>query len=249
MNKTKIYKLLSVLFAVFLWQIASVLVGADFLLASPFAVIKKLCELAVERKFFSTVLFSFLRISGGFLAAFLLGILLAVAASKFKIIEYFLWPFVTVAKSVPVASFIILCLIWLDFNVLTVFIAFLIVFPVVYSNVFEGIKSADKMLCEMSDFYNVPFRRRLRFIYMPSIKPFLLSASKVGIGMAWKAGVAAEVIGIVGGSVGGRLYDAKIYLQNAELLAWTLLIILISALSEKVFLLLVKKIFEVNERL
>jgi len=119
----------------------------------------------------------------------------------------------------------------------------LIAFPVIYSNVLQGIKSTDKGLIELSDLYNVPFNRRLLYIYIPTIKPFLLSSCNVAIGMAWKAGVAAEVIGVIKGSIGGKLYDAKIYFQNADLLAWTVVIILISVLSEKIFLKILKFFF------
>lgn len=249
MNKKLLYKFLSVLFALILWQLVAIIVNADFLLASPVSVIKRLSELVFSNSFLSTVLFSFLRISGGFLSAFLIGIVFAVISGRFKLFEYLLWPFVVTVKSVPIASFIILCLIWLSFGQLTVFIAFLIVFPVVYSNVLQGIKSASKNLVEVANLYNIPFKRRLIYIYIPSIKPFLVSASNVGIGMAWKAGVAAEVIGVIDGSIGGKLYDAKIYLLNSDLLAWTVVIIALSVISEKIFSMLLKIIFERIEKI
>ena len=249
MNKKVLYKSLSVVFALLVWQIAAIIVNADFLLASPLSVFKRLCELVFSNSVLSTVLFSFLRISGGFLCAFFVGIVFAVISGRFKLFEYLLWPFVVTVKSVPIASFIILCLIWLSFGQLTVFIAFLIVFPVVYSNVLQGIKSTSKNLVEVADLYNVPFKRRLIYIYIPSIKPFLISASSVGIGMAWKAGVAAEVIGVIKGSIGGKLYDAKIYLLNSDLLAWTVVIIELSVISEKLFSMLLKIIFERIEKI
>ena len=248
-NKKVLFKSLSVVFALLIWQIVSLIINADFLLASPVSVFKRLCELVFSNNFLSTVLFSFLRISGGFLCAFVVGIVFAVVSGRFGFFEYLLWPFVVTVKSVPIASFIILCLIWLSFGQLTVFIAFLIVFPVVYSNVLQGIKSTSKNLVEVADLYNVPFKRRLIYIYIPSIKPFLISASSVGIGMAWKAGVAAEVIGVIKGSIGGKLYDAKIYLLNSDLLAWTVVIIALSVISEKLFSMLLKIIFERIEKI
>ena len=67
--------------------------------------------------------------------------------------------------------------------------------------------------------------------------------------MAWKAGVAAEVIGVIDGSIGGKLYDAKIYLLNSDLLAWTVVIIALSVVSEKIFSMLLKAIFERIEKI
>ncbi len=244
MKNKYLYRTLAVLFALFLWQIAAWCVNADYLLASPLQVIARCGTLLVQSDFFTTLLFSFLRISGGFLLAFICGILCAVAAARFRAVEYLLWPFVVAVKSVPIASFIILFLLWLNFNQLTVFIAALIAFPVLYSNILHGIQNADHRLTEVADLYHIPFSRRLIYIYLPAIKSHLLSACNVGIGMAWKAGVAAEVIGIIKGSIGGKLYDAKIYFQNADLLAWTLIIIAVSVLSEKVFLCAIRLLYK-----
>ena len=248
-NKTVFYKGLAVLFALAVWQAVAMLVHSAMLLASPVQVTQRLFTLIIEPDFFATVLYSFGRIVLGFLAAVLLGILAAVAAGRFRAVEYLLWPFVLTVKSVPVASFIILFLIWLTFGQLTVFISFLIAFPLIYSNVLQGIKSTDGKLKELADLYRVPWGRRLIYLYIPAVKPFLLSACTVGAGMAWKAGVAAEVIGIVTGSIGEKLYDAKIYFQNADLLAWTIVIVLLSVLTEKLFLFLLKRFFTGVERI
>ena len=195
------------------------------------------------------MLFSLLRITCGFLIALALGILLAILAGRFPVVETLLWPYVVTIKSVPVASFIILCLIWFSFNQLTIFIAFLIAFPVIYSNVLQGIKSADRNLLEMADLYKASWGRKFLYIYVPNIKPYLISACSVAVGMSWKAGVAAEVIGVVNGSIGEKLYNSKIYFQNADLLAWTIIIILLSVLIEKISVFILKKIYEGVEKL
>lgn len=249
MNKKVVYKSISVLVLIALWEVLSIIVGADFLLASPFQVLKRLGTLIREPEFLKTVFFSFVRIGSGFLIAFASGLLLAICASKIHVVEYFLWPYVNAIKTVPVASFIILSLIWFDYEMLTVFIAFLIAFPVIYSNVLQGMKNADPQLLEVSQLYHVPFGRRMKYVFLPSVKPFLISSCNVAVGMAWKAGVAAEVIGIVKGSIGEKLYESKIYFQNADLLAWTIVIIVVSILSEKLFVLLVKAVFRRVERI
>ena len=249
MKRSLIHKSGAVLLALALWQGISMLVNMDILLASPLKVIKRLATIWTEKGFVSTVLFSLMRITCGFLIALALGIILAVLAGRFSIVETLLWPYVVTIKSVPVASFIILCLIWFSFNQLTVFIAFLIAFPVIYSNVLQGIKSADPNMLEMARLYDVSWGRRLLYIYVPNIKPYLISACSVAVGMAWKAGVAAEVIGVVNGSIGEKLYNTKIYFQNADLLAWTVIIILLSVVIEKLFVFILKKIYEGVEKL
>ncbi len=248
-NKKTFFKTLSVVLAILLWQVLALTVNSEILVPSPFRVIKRLFSLLFEKDFLSTVIFSWSHITLGFLFAFLLGIFLAVLCSKVKMFEYLLWPYVVTIKSVPVASFIIICLIWLSFNQLTVFIAFLIAFPVIYTNVLSGIKNSDKDLKEVAKLYRVPWSKKLIYIYLPSIKPFLISSTGLSVGMAWKAGVAAEVIGVVTGSIGGKMYNAKLLLENVDLLAWTVLIILLSALTEKLFVFALKLFFKKVEKI
>ena len=229
--------------ALVLWQIVSMIVGMDMLLVSPLKVLARLCTIWREKDFLSTVLFSMCRIFGGFLLAFLAGIGLALLAGRFRTVEVLLWPYVVTIKSVPIASFIILCLIWFSYSQMTVFIAFLIAFPVIYSNVLQGIRSTDPQLVEMAKVYKVRGFRKLFYIHLPGVMPFLMSACGVAIGMSWKAGVAAEVIGVINGSIGQKLYDAKIYFQNVDLLSWTLIIILLSVAGEKLFVRLLRSLY------
>ena len=248
-DKTKLWKAASVVLALVLWQIAASAVGTEMLLASPVKVIARLATIWREDGFFPTVLFSLLRISAGFLLAFVLGTVFGIAAGRFRVLEYLLWPYVVTVKTVPIASFIILCLIWLNYNELTILIAFLIAFPAIYSNVLQGIRSTDAKKKELASLYRIPWTRQLLYIYLPAVKPYLISASAVAIGMAWKAGVAAEVIGIIDGSIGEMLYQAKVYFQNADLLCWTVVIILASVITEKLFVLLLKAAFKGVEKL
>ena len=231
------------LLALVVWQGVSMLVGMDMLLASPVKVMERLGTIWREKDFLSTVLFSMGRIFGGFLLAFVTGIGLALLAGRFRTVEILLWPYVVTIKSVPIASFIILCLIWFSYTQMTVFIAFLIAFPVIYTNVLHGIRSTDPQLLEMAALYRVRGIRKLFYVEMPGIMPFLTSACSVAIGMAWKAGVAAEVIGVINGSIGQKLYDAKIYFQNADLLSWTLIIILLSVAGEKAFVWMIRFLY------
>ena len=135
-------------------------------------------------------------------------------------------------KSVPVASFVILALIWAGSANLSVLVAFLVVLPVIYVNTVAGLKSTDRKLLEMAKVFFMTPWRRIRYIYIPALVPYLKSGCQIALGMSWKSGVAAEVIGVPDHSVGEKLYMAKIYLNTADVLAWTFVIILVSALFE-----------------
>ena len=181
---------MAVFFWITIWQFASMYLGQEILLASPVSVVRKLFELSFTGNFWQSVGFSFVRIVTGFLLAMFLGIFLAVLAYWSKTVEILIAPVIAVVKSTPVASFIILCLIWIPSRNLSVFISFLMVLP------------------------------------------YFLSACRLSLGMCWKAGVAAEVIGVPSGSIGEKLYNAKIYLNTPDLFAWTIVIIVISFVFE-----------------
>ena len=233
---------LAVCFWLAVWQLAGALVGSDLLLVSPFTVLKTLVRLVPTGAFWHTVAFSALRIIGGFLLALAAGVLLAAAAARLRFAEVLLQPLMLTVRSVPVASVIILALLWLHgTGGLAVFISFLMVLPVVYANTLAGIRQADAKLLEMARVFRVPPHRRVRYVYLPAVLPPFTAACEVGLGLCWKSGVAAEVIGITTGSIGEQLYNAKVYFDTAGLFAWTLVIVLLSLAFEKVFLHLLQR--------
>ena len=210
--------------------------NGHLLLASPLSAGLRLAELACTAAFWRAVGGSVLHIFGGFLIGCALAAALAALSERWGVLRALLAPLVAAVKAVPVVSFIILALVWLDSGSLPLFISALMVFPPVYLNVLAGIAAADKGLLEMARVFRVPLRRRLTGIYLPAVLPFFRSAVSLALGLCWKAGAAAEVIGLSAGSIGERLYTAKVYFQTPDLFAWTAVIVAVSALFERLFL-------------
>ena len=233
--------------ALCVWQAGAMALGNELLLVTPAAVARRLCELIATADFWATLGFTFSRISLGFLLALALAAVLAALAAAVPLLETLLRPYVAAIQSVPVASFIVIAFLWLSAQRLSTFIAFLMVFPVLYTNLLQGIRAADRDLLEMADVFRLSPARRVRCIYLPALRGPLFAACRVALGLCWKAGVAAEVIGVVARSVGGKLYDAKAYLEIADLFAWTAVIVAVSALFERVFLFLLGRIFDALE--
>ena len=172
-------RILAVLFWIAIWQFASMYLKQEILLASPVSVVRKLFELIFSGNFWQSVGFSFVRIVTGFLLAVLLGIFLAVWAYWSKTVEILTAPVIAVVKSTPVASFIILCLIWIPSKNLSVFISFLMVLPVIYTNILEGIRQTDRKILEMAKVFRVNLRRQIRYIYVSQVLPYFLSACRI----------------------------------------------------------------------
>ncbi len=240
-SHNRIRKLMILLFWITVWHIAALLIHNNIVFVGPLDVIHSLSQLIITAGFWISIAYSFFRILLGFCGAFFCGILAGSLAYRFSLLKEFLDPLVLMIKSVPIASFIILALIWIGSENLSILISFLVVFPVLYVNTIAGLESTDKDLLEMAAVFSIRTGGRIRCIYLPSLSPYLVSGCQVALGMSWKSGIAAEVIGVPAHSIGENLYLSKIYLGTADLFAWTIVIIVISSLFEKLFLMLLKK--------
>ena len=248
-KKKKSVRLWAVVFWLLVWQGTSMALTALYphgalLLASPLSALARLGELAVTAAFWQTALTSTVHILGGFLLACVLAVVLAALAARYRRAEELLAPLVSVVKAVPVASFIILVLLWFSGKNLSVIISMLMVFPVIYMNVLEGIRSADEKLLEMAQVFRLSVGKKLLYIYLPAVAPFFVSACSVSLGLCWKSGIAAEVIGTPDGSIGAVFYQAKIFLQTSELLAWTVVVVAVSVAFEKLFMFLLRLVLK-----
>lgn len=213
------------------WQLASMALGSTLLLPGPLDVCARLAVLVPTAAFWQRVCFSLARIAVGFALGALAGVLGAFAAARWRRAGELLAPFMALAQSVPVASITVLALIWLRAANLAVLVVLLVVLPLVYENVLNGLRATDRALDDMAALFALPAMRRMRFLVLPQLYPYLSAALTTALGMAWKAGVAAEVIGIPAGSLGEAIYDAKIYFDTAGLFAVTLAVVLASALT------------------
>lgn len=230
-----------ILFWLCVWQSAAAMTHNRILLVGPVQAGAAFLENLVRPDFYKIVLFSFARIGAGFLLALFAGVLLGALSYRCRVSEMFLSPLITTLKAIPVASFVVLLLIWFGSGRLSFFISFLIVFPNIYVSTMAGLKNTDRKLLEMAQVFGMTGRNRLFYLYRPALMPYLVSSLEVSLGMSWKSGVAAEVIGIPAFSLGERLYMSKIYLDTAGLFAWTFLIIVLSFLFEKAVLYIVEK--------
>ena len=248
MKKTGL-RLWAAAFWLLVWQGGSMALAAAYphgrlLLASPLDALARLLELLPTAAFWGTVGGSALRILGGFLLSCAAAVVCAALAARFRRVRELLAPLVAAVKAVPVVSFIILALVWLRGSQLSLVIAALMVFPAVYGSVLTGILETDRQLLEMARVFRVPLGRRLRAIYLPAVLPYFRAAVSVALGLCWKAGAAAEVIGVSAGTIGERLYTAKVYFQTPDLFAWTAVIVAVSVLFERLFLRLVDRAAE-----
>ncbi|MCL2632360.1 MAG: ATP-binding cassette domain-containing protein [Coriobacteriia bacterium] len=221
---------------ILLWQLLAMLINNDILLASPLQTALTLCRGLVSPTFWSTINYSMLRILLGFVIALGAGLLAGAAAWRWPLLADLLNPAVTFIKSVPIVCFIVMLLIWFGSGWVAMVAVVLVAYPAIYFSVLEGLNQRDLQLNEMLEVFHVTGWRKLAAYYWPSILPFLQAACKTAVGMSWKSGVAAELIGLPMGSIGERIYRAKILLNSADVFAWTIVVVAISVVAELIFL-------------
>ena len=235
------YGAAAVVFWLAVWQLAAAAIGQEVFLVSPLQAAGTLVQLLPQPDFWQRVGFSAGHILLGFLLGAVCSVACSVAAERWVWVDALLSPVMQLVKATPVASFIILALVWVSGKSLSILISFLMVLPVLYGAVRTGIESADPQLLEMARVFRLPLARRVKAIWLPAVLPAFRQGCSVALGICWKSGVAAEVIGLPDGSIGDALYRAKITLSTGELFAWTFVIILLSAAFEKLFLALLDK--------
>lgn len=240
----RISSLIAVLFWIALWQLASMAVGKELILPGPLSVLKSLWYLVRQGSFWTSILMTLLRIMLGYVAGVVLGCLLALACCTSDVLNSLFSPIIRMVRATPVASFIILAMLWMSKGGVPVLMSALIVAPVVWGNLIESYSSRDRDLDEMATAYRLTRWKRFRHVIVPNLLPSLKAACLTGLGFAWKSGIAAEVLSQPKLAIGSNIYYSKVYLETPELFAWTASVIALSFALE----ILVKKLIARRNR-
>ena len=227
-TRTNLKGLPALLFWLLVWQALARLVGLELLLPGPLTVFRRLGELAVTAEFWQSALLSLGRVALGLVWGILWGVVLAALSCAFSWADALLSPAVGVVRATPVASFILLVLLWSQRGQVPVIIAALMVLPIVYGNVTRGIRETDPKLLELARVYRFSRWKTIRLVVLPGVRPYFFSAVTTALGLAWKSGVAAEALCQPKLAIGSEIYYTKLNFETADLFAWTLVVILLS---------------------
>ena len=234
--KANLFKILkAALVAAFwvgIWFAVSLYVNREILVPSPVKTLETLAALAATEKFRTAIVRSLFRILAGFLLALVFGCLGAVLSYRFRFFEGLFAPLLGLVRAIPVASFIILALVWIKTDTLPIFISFFMVLPIIWDNMLHGMRGVDKAALEAAAVDGAGKWGQIFFIVLPNLAPAFLSSAVTGLGFAWKSGIAAEVICRPPESLGNMLASAKNYLESAEVFAITATIIVLSLIFE-----------------
>lgn len=234
-------KLIILIFWVLIWELCSLFINEPMLLPSPIEVLKVLILLIGKPYFWKSIFSSVFRVISGLILSIGIGVLAGVFSGINKFIEELLEPLIICIKSTPIMSIIILALVWFKSSYVSIFTTILICFPIIYTNVLQGIKSIDIQLVQMANVYKVKTKYIIKDIYLPSISPYVISGILMCLGLGWKVSVTSEVLSTPKYSIGLNLLNTKSTLETAELFAWTIVVVLLSFIFEFIFKIYIKK--------
>lgn len=242
MKRKIIYTIIAIFIWCLIWHIAAIIIDNDIFLPSPADTLLSLADLIRTPDFFRSILVTLKGIALGFLIGFALAVILAVVASFNPLVESIISLPIKIIKCVPVASIVILALLWFSSARLSIFISAIMVLPVIYTNLLTAIEGTDLNMLEMARVFKLTPYKKFLYIYLPSVIPQLTAGVSIAAGLAWKSGIAAEIIGLIKGSIGNSLYISKMYLETGKMFAWTATIIIISVIFEKLLVCIVRLI-------
>ncbi len=220
------------MFWLIVWHIGSRIVNNNFMLPGIEKTFDALIVLLKQKSLYKAVFFSFFRVVTGLALGCVFGVLLAILCDRISFVNDIFSPMITIVRSTPVASFIVILWVLMSGDKLSIFIGFIMVLPIIWQSTIDAILSVDKSLLEVAKIFEFSTLKKIRLLVFPTVKKFLFPAIITSSGLAWKAEIAAEIIAYTKNSIGQGINDAKYNMDTATVFAWTLIIIFFSIILE-----------------
>ena len=233
-------KLLIILFWIFVWEILSLIIAQEIYLPSPHAAFSALMNLLISKDTYITIYYSTYRTLAGFFLSCIFGMFLGIISGIHKPVYNLLNPLIIIIRTIPVMSIIIIAIMWFKDTNVPIFVAFLMCFPIIWTNTVSGILSTDVKLLQMCEVYKIKKSRIISSVYFYSSLTYIKAGMISALGIGWKVTSAAEVLSLPKYSIGRFLYDSKVYLEIPGLFAWTIIIIALSFTFEALLKILFK---------
>jgi NitT/TauT family transport system permease protein len=216
-----------------LWEMLTLAIHSKLIMAGPVETAAAFVRLVTKIDFYKCMGYSACRVLFGFLIALFGALLLAAASYKYPVLGSFFAPMLLLMRSIPVASFVIIALLWMGSKNLSVLIVVFVALPVLYSQIMSGFQNVEKKYMELAEVFEFTLWTKICAIYVPAMGEGFTASCRLAVGMSFKAGIAAEVIAGSRGSIGEQLYLAKLYFSTGELFAWTVVIVGLSFICEQ----------------
>ncbi len=234
--------LIALAFWILLWEVFARFLNLGLVLPTVGETFSALGSMIITAGFWLTVASSFLRIFAGFIIGVVLGIALALATQYIPFADALISPIMTVIRSTPVASFIMVLWVVIGSDTTPIAIAVLMIMPIIWQNLKDGFSSIDDKLSEVCLVFEVTGAKKMKLLVLPTLAKYFIPGVITSVGLAWKSGIAAEIIAYTANSIGKEIYLAKSYFESAEMFAWTIVVIAVSLALESIVTLLGRRL-------
>ncbi|MEI0699786.1 ABC transporter permease subunit [Brachyspira intermedia] len=231
-NKKLIYLILGVIIFISLWYFTALKINSEIVFPNIPNILKKFAEIISEKSFYKDLSSSLIRVLITFALSFLLAFIIGISAGIFSPIRYILIPIINFIRTIPTIPLILVAIIWFDNNTVPIFVSMLVIFPIMYDSITNGIINVDKKLIEMSMSYNVSLKTQIINLYIPYIKPYIFTGISQSMGITWKSILAAEILALPAFGIGTKLYESHLYLDSVSLFAYCLIAIIFNGIFE-----------------
>ncbi|MEI0447005.1 ABC transporter permease subunit [Brachyspira intermedia] len=231
-NKKLIYVILGVIIFISLWYFTALKVNSEIVFPNIPNILKKFAEIISEQSFYKDLSSSLIRVLITFTLSFLLAFIVGISAGIFPPIRYILIPIINFIRTIPTIPLILVAIIWFDNNTVPIFVSMLVIFPIMYDSITNGIINVDQKLIEMSISYNVSLKTQIINLYIPYIKPYIFTGISQSMGITWKSILAAEILALPSFGIGTKLYESHLYLDSVSLFAYCLIAIIFNGIFE-----------------
>ena len=225
----------SVCLLLIFWQIAAVSVSNDILIPYPLETLSRTFSLFQSGAFYLAVGSTLLRVARGFLLSFLTALAISILSERFPVFHRLITPVLVITKTIPNISYIVVALIWLGAEGAVSAVSFMILFPV-FANAFTNrLTGTEPALRDAEWIYPETFLYRLKYRILPDLVPEMLATGKTAAGLGLKVGIMAEILGQVRSGIGRSMNYSRLNLDTAGIVAWTIVIILLSVAIDCIF--------------
>ncbi|MEI0797783.1 ABC transporter permease subunit [Brachyspira intermedia] len=231
-NKKLIYLILGVIIFISLWYFTALKINSEIVFPNIPNILKKFAEIISEKSFYKDLSSSLIRVLITFALSFLLAFIIGISAGIFSPIRYILIPIINFIRTIPTIPLILVAIIWFDNNTVPIFVSMLVIFPIMYDSITNGIINVDEKLIEMSMSYNVSLKTQIINLYIPYIKPYIFTGISQSMGITWKSILAAEILALPAFGIGTKLYESHLYLDSVSLFAYCLIAIIFNGIFE-----------------
>ena len=221
----------SILALIFAWWILS-LIFPPTLIPKPWETFSEVISIVTTGDFFLEMGATLRRVLVGFGIAMVVSIPLGIIMGTLRSFESFFEPPVILGLTMPGLIWAVLMIMFFGLTETSAYAAVAVtIFPMLTISIWQGTKSIDKDLIDMSRAFHASPWSKVVDVILPQLVSHILAAIRYGLGLAWKVVVVVEMFGFSNG-VGYQVVRGFNTFSMKAVLAWAITFLVVMIVIE-----------------